>query len=409
MPGSIKLFEERGLSFPSSSIEYISVFKELKYTVFDTETSLIKKDSNVYVDIPEFILGIAFDFSAYGSYLNKTLMHSKIDTAMIKGYIIVGHNLPFDMNVIGFIPDHETMIWDTALFHYLFTSQRDTFPSLEHTAKCWLGTTDNKESEVSEMIKAGIDPKDIPQEKLAEYCKTDVEITKDIFIKQFEAFMKANRVWQEMIINQMHWLKNVYCMSKVGLQLDEPRILTSIDAIDKELMTLEDKCTEYMREVYELYARSLLGPTMAFELGFKVNPMSNKQIEHMLWGSKFNVHIYEEAGVYKTGSKAGSVKFKKKEVEINKPGIPGSGADSKTIKEYIGSGKAGIAGAPKKDFLENLLELRDLTKTKTTYFEGYMSQADNHGIIHSEMKHVGTPTGRLSSTKPNIQNLKGDE
>jgi DNA polymerase I-like protein with 3'-5' exonuclease and polymerase domains len=402
------LFEESGLSFPSSSIEYTNAFKELKYLVYDTETSLIKKDSNVYVDIPEFVLGGTYARSFNVCTTDKTIMYSEVNSTAILGYIIVGHNLPFDMNVIGFIPDHETMIWDTALFHYLFTSQRDTFPSLEHTAKCWLGTSDNKESEVSEMIKAGIDPKDIPQEKLAEYCKTDVEITKDVFIKQFEAFMKASPVWQEMIINQMNWLKNVYCMSKVGLQLDEPRILTSIDAIDKELMTLEDKCTEYMREVYELFARSHLMPYAgrAFKLGFKVNPMSNKQIEHMLWGGKFNVFIYEEAGVYKTGSKAGSVKFKKKEIEINIPTILGSGADSKTIKEYISSGKA---MAIKKNFLENLLELRDLTKTKTTYFEGYMSQADNHGIIHSEMKHVGTPTGRLSSTKPNIQNLKGDE
>lgn len=404
MPDTVKLFEGTGLPYPASNIDYLSAYHQDKYLVYDTETSLIKKDSNVYVDIPKYVLGVVCNLGVYRPFTDEISIYVEVDGATFRGCILVGHNLPFDMNAIGYIPDYETMIWDTALFHYIYTSQRDTFPSLEHTAKFWLGTTENKESEVSEMIKAGIDPSDIPQEKLFEYCKKDVEITRDVFIKQFEAFVKANPVWQNMVINQMHWLKNIYCMSKTGLQLDIPRIVASRIDIDVEIERLRDYCCDYMRA---MFYKSI--PTVGkHELAFDINPMSNKQIEFILYGGSFPVYRYEEAGVFKTGSKAGTPKFKKIKEYIITPALKGmSGADSKTIKDYIN--KHCGSSSPKIQFLENLLELRDLMKTKSTYFDGYMEQSDTKGIIHSEMKHVGTPTGRLSSTKPNIQNLKGDE
>jgi len=252
------------------------------------------------------------------------------------------------------------------------------------------------------MIKAGIDPKDIPKDKLEEYCKKDVELTRDIALKQFDYFQKQEKKFQNMLVNQMNWLKNIYRMSKIGLKLDIRRIEDSIHHLNNEIDILEDECRKYM--TIEFHRFTLKPP--GYELNFTVNPMSNKQIETIIYGGEFEIVTYEEVGVYKTGPRAGQIKLKKNISKINVPSVPGShSVDSKALKDI----RKRTTNGDFVDFLDNLLELRDLNKTKSTYFIGYSEQADDNGVIHSEMKHVGTPTGRLSSTKPNIQNLKGDE
>ena len=412
MPDTIELFKDLGPVYLPREFDYHKAFTDNRYYVFDTETSLIKKNSNIYVNVPEFVLGIEYLVTTPIPILvteNIKYFIEQCKDCTKNNYIIIGHSLPFDLNVVGYIPTNETMLWDTALFHYLWTNQRDTFPSLELTAKYWLGVSYTKESEVLEMIKAGIDPKDIPKDKLAAYCEQDVKLTKDIFLKQFEAFSKADKAWQNMVINQMHWLKNVYRMSKIGLKLDAERIKTSIQDIEGEIEDLTDACIKFMSRVFHETVVATHTGLSGYDFNFEVNPMSNKQIETVVWGGKFDIVTYEEVGIYKTGSRAGQAKFKKNISTINVPiTLPHKGTmsvDSKTLEEIKTRG----ISKDFREFLDNLLTLRDLNKTQSTYFVGYLEQADSNGVIHSEMKHVGTPTGRLSSTKPNIQNLKGDE
>jgi DNA polymerase-1 len=52
-----------------------------------------------------------------------------------------------------------------------------------------------------------------------------------------------------------------------------------------------------------------------------------------------------------------------------------------------------------------VIEHRQLQKLKSTYLDQLPSLADSQGRIHTTFNQVGTATGRLSSTNPNLQNI----
>lgn len=60
---------------------------------------------------------------------------------------------------------------------------------------------------------------------------------------------------------------------------------------------------------------------------------------------------------------------------------------------------------PKAIFLDNLLELRGLKKMYTTYIEGWYDKVQDDDRIHGQFKIIGTTSGRLSSSEPNLQQI----
>lgn len=60
---------------------------------------------------------------------------------------------------------------------------------------------------------------------------------------------------------------------------------------------------------------------------------------------------------------------------------------------------------PKAIFLDNLLELRRLKKMYTTYIEGWHDKVQDDDRIHGQFKIIGTTSGRLSSSEPNLQQI----
>ena len=52
-----------------------------------------------------------------------------------------------------------------------------------------------------------------------------------------------------------------------------------------------------------------------------------------------------------------------------------------------------------------VLEYRHLAKLKSNYLDQLPGLADGEGRVHTTFNQVGTSTGRLSSTNPNLQNI----
>jgi DNA polymerase-1 len=52
-----------------------------------------------------------------------------------------------------------------------------------------------------------------------------------------------------------------------------------------------------------------------------------------------------------------------------------------------------------------VLEYRQLAKLRSTYLDSLPTLVDSEGRVHTTFNQVGTATGRLSSTNPNLQNI----
>lgn len=61
--------------------------------------------------------------------------------------------------------------------------------------------------------------------------------------------------------------------------------------------------------------------------------------------------------------------------------------------------------SPKAIFLDTLLELRGLEKMYKTYIEGWNEKVQDDSKLHGKFNIIGTTSGRLSSSEPNMQQI----
>jgi DNA polymerase I-like protein with 3'-5' exonuclease and polymerase domains len=383
--------------------------------VFDVETTLIPKGKgeSMYKTPPKLVMwdGHSLSSGKFYSEINATKFLSDYElydyliNTLPKGNldILVGHSVTYDI-FIGLtctgkkdasLPRH-TVLWDTMLAAYLLSNQELRSPSLNETAE-YFGISGRKDDEVSQMIKSGICPSIIDRDKLKTYLDQDILLTKDVFLKQRERFLAKPKQWQNMFINQMLFLANTFRASYNGIKIDN-------NFVNEQKAALNDRQGQLYDEL------------IAFMAGFTAidktfwNPSSNDDLRIVLYGGIKTVERRVVVGVYKTGAKAGQNRYK---IEKNHFDIYGMFQglnlrdEEKTVDESkIKQLKTVCKWFSYTQFLDNILEYRDITKNLGTYYEGYMSYADSDGFIHPQYHHTRTPTGRLTCTNPNLQNIK---
>jgi len=387
----------------------INKFNDNNYVVFDVETDLIDKNISIFTKTPEFVLGVVFD--------GKTGLSSTFEDCddlrmyVHKSPIIVGHNLAFDLKAAGIVHSWVQaggIYWDTAIAEYEMTGQSATYPSLQQLADKYC-PGESKESSVSEMIKAGVSPKNIPKNILAEYCKIDVDLTTKIFIAQMYAVETSLSFRQiNLLLERMAFRMVTYNMSVNGLTINNKMLEDDIENINTDI-------TVYELDVYTTMKLMLdkLPPE-------EVNPNSLSQISTVLFGGTYDYITKECIGEYKTGAKKGEPRYRSiKNTATIEPqesltqgffSKPGKLDETTLLQVKDALAKAKSAGAYAINFIDSLLKYRELNKNLSTYFVGYRDAGSKLGnllYLNTEYKHTTTPTGRISSTKPNVQNLKG--
>lgn len=106
-------------------------------------------------------------------------------------------------------------------------------------------------------------------------------------------------------------------------------------------------------------------------------------------GHRFNINSPKQLG---------EVLFNK--MELPKPMKYGKGKVVSTAQDVLEE------LAEKHEVPRLVLEYRQLAKLKSTYLDSLPQQADREtGRLHTTFNQVGTATGRLSSVKPNLQNI----
>ena len=340
-------------------------------------------------DGPTVTYDIEYSVDPYQELLND------IQIAVNEADVLVGFNIKFDLHWLQrYGIDFKTKrVWDCQLVQFIIMNQSNPYPSLNGTAEYYdLGT---KLDEVKENYwKNGIDTDKIPYDILDEYLKQDVELTYSVFIEQHDMIQGKERLIslhnQDLLVLQD--------MEYNGLQYEYDRSLILGNELDEQISKLNKKLHDY--HTYDSF-----------------NPNSGEHLSAFLYGGNIKERFQQPIGHYKTGTRTGEVKYKWEErlVEFPRRFIPLEGSELKkegfystnddTLKRLQGSEES-------MKILNILLTRATLEKRRSTYYIGVPALVDTMGwtnnLIHGQLNQCVAKTGRLSSSKPNLQNFDGE-
>ena len=324
--------------------------------------------------------------------------------------LLVGHNLSFDLHYLMREMDNfpsRCSIWDTQKFEYLWTGRSIVSPSLENTCER-LDVPFEKDTEIKERFKVGIGSDKIDPTLLRNYLYEDVRATQTLFQDQL-AFLQGDPYKTQYFEHMMDGIFATTKMAHNGLPFDVAGAKQEVDSLQARYEHLSD----YVTGTYSAFWPEILG---------SLNIMSASQVTALLWGRevryKTDVPLTDELGepvLFKGGVKKGQQKTRKEERYYDVEPL----CEDQIVKQFIQKEWEQTAGAQTINrilslpgdsnahaFCKDLLEIRNLSKTINTYFKPYIDFAVK-GRIHPSYNHCITQTGRLSSSKPNMQNISG--
>lgn len=309
-------------------------------------------------------------------------------------YFLIGHNIAFDLHyalqskVIVKTQLARMQIWDTQLAEYLLSGQQQRYPTLDYCAAKRGGTL--KDEKVGVMFKSGMGADAVPPGMLATYLRDDLSNTEKVFWSQYAE--AEERGMLPLIWSQMDARLATIEMIHNGL------------AVDKAFL---ERRIEELTASTQLNARWLQGVARA-DTGHPLDPTKPRDLSLFLFGGVYKTQAREKVGTYKNGKD----KLKWVETEHVIKGLHTAPTDllkdqygyyltPDAVLEELGGIEVGVVQA-----------YRENTKQLSTYFEGIHKLIMPDGLVHHNLNHVVTVTGRLSGSDPNLQNVtdgkKGD-
>ena len=397
------------------------------FLVFDVE--VIPKSTYSFSATPWCVANTPDVLSAFHSQWDKpkhlTFRNEHPSIELFKNFlkstsIWVGQNIKYDIHILRkVIPDiYELMVktpivWDVQLAEYLLTQQRVKFASLEKLGKHY-NCSIPKQTDIEKYWDLGKEP---PLQLTIDRCNSDVILTKEIFEKQIKKIPPEH---MRLFIIHMQSLAATCVMEYNG-------VYYNIDKADKQQEKLEKEARLIEQNIIVNYFESLFRK--------ESNPNSNDQLSLYLFGGKYKYIGKEPIGRYKTGKRKGQTKYRNVEkiLHINSKLEHAIGVTStNNIKEE--TKKKGIYKVNDKvlnkvlkilnvtvparlavvpwggigGMIKGIIELRRLQKLIKTYYEGnkeHLWMYGSSGFFHQNIHHTQTDTGRLSQSKPNLQNI----
>lgn len=212
----------------------------------------------------------------------------------------------------------------------------------------------------------------------------------------------------------LYKLFKIQCMDLLCLvDMERAGILFNTE----KAMTYAREIETKQQELYEIF-KVLVGCDI-------VSISSNDHLSAVIYGGVIIDTIHIAVGVYKTGVKTGQPRYKIEEVLYTLPRLVTPLPKTETIKSQKRIDK-GLekehtlwevnepvllslkAKGKAKEVLTIVLEHSKLEKLRGTYLEGYTKLIEDmnweHNMLHTSFNQCVAVTGRLSSSKPNMQN-----
>ena len=334
----------------------------------------------------------------YSDHANRWALDS-IQTAIDNSTTLVGFNIKFDLHWIKrYGINYSTKrIWDCQLVHFILTGQRESYPSLNDVAK-YYGLASKLDIVAGEYWSAGIDTPAIPRDILEEYLQQDLVLTEQVYLKQLEQVSQLPIATQRLISLHNQDLLVLQEMEFNGLIYNEEKSEELANELNQQIRQID-------QALFEHHQCS------------EFNPNSVDHLSAFLYGGSIRLRRKEPCGYFKSGSRKGEPKdrwvdyevvFERlvkplKGTELAKEGLYST--DEPTLRSLKGSSKA-------MEIIELLLKRAELDKRVSTYYLGLLKLREKlnwpKGKIHGQLNQCVARTGRLSSSKPNMQNFDGE-
>jgi len=349
-------------------------------------------------------VGKEFDVATFKSdQIPYFLYHAKTSPVLL-----VGHNITFDLKYVAKTwPEHwkaaisNIYIWDTQQVAYLLSGQTHMYPSLDQLC-AEIGHV-LKDEKIKAYWEAGVDTEMIPADELEAYLRHDIRATAAVFRFQYEVVRALPNLFNLIRVKSDDMLMTSL-MESNGMFFDIALANTISSDLSLEIKEFEEDL---------LLAAS--ANNWPVEKAGPFNPLSPEHVSLLLFGGPITykedvVQIGPDGNpiVYKTGAKKGLPKTKKHEKTFDYDGI-GLVPLGEPNKKGIYSTSEEVLSELKHPVADAVLELRALYKDVETYYKGYSKLVWPDGLIHPNINHCSTRTGRQSCTQPNLQNAsKGD-
>lgn len=309
------------------------------------------------------------------------------------GDLLVFFNGKFDLQWLakeGVSYDY-TKVWDVQLAEFILSNQTNGFPSLDETCARY-GLAKKLDVVRTEYWDKGVNTDKIPWEVLSEYAEHDAVLTLQCYYKQLELMSPAQKMLCRLQSQDLSILRE---MEANGIPYNEELCQTRAKELDEEIATLNEQLAKFYPNV-------------------PVNFNSNHHLSAFLYGGVVKEDAKEFVGYFKTGERKGQPKYKNIVIEHQLPRqyTPLKGTemvvnglfatDEGTLRKLKG----------KRSTVDLLLRLSRMEKLNGTYYKGLIKLREEMGWpigqLHGNFNQTTAKTGRLSSTRPNLQNFASE-
>lgn len=410
--------------------ELLKKQNNLNYLVLDVETTISNngdpfdpRNKLCYVGLLDntgtTLYSIEYDESPYGDKLRE------IKERISNADVIVGFNLKFDLHWLRrYIHDVDYFscsMWDTQLVEFILSSQRLRFPSLDQVCDFYsLGS--KLDVVATEYWENGIDTIHVPRSLLEDYLARDLELTKSLWQKQAELLLEESPQLRNLVWLNNEDLKVLQEMEFNGMKVNLTAIKEEQERNQKELDILDTNLLKILRLPKDVSINlSSTQQLSAIIYGGYINYVGTRIKQKQLKDGTIKETEVKAIKYYKLPGFAVPIKNSETEVTRNISNLDLLHKQEKAKEEFkaIPYRKYSVDEAhlkmihPRtqlgKQFIDLLLQRAYIEQTLTTYLNKIPEMiADRHwkdDMIHGQFNQCVAKTGRLSSSKPNLQNL----
>ena len=440
-------------------------------TVLDIETTFTKEGDPTPFNPENKLVSIGIN-DEYFFFYHKDMQDMKkiqenkkrVQEILDSSVLVVGHNLKFDMSwMYEFGFKYNGKLYDTMLAEYII-NRGVKGKSVSLKESCKRRQVSMKSDILANYMDEGYGIDEIPLEKLEEYGKQDVAITRQLYLTQVRLFNqpgnKSLKPTRDLMNDFLRVLIDMECngnyidleeLEKVEKELNEEYYLlkNKISKIIQQVMgdtPINISSTEDLSKV--IYSRKVHDKNTwasIFNIGIdkrtnkpKRRPnISEQEVEQIILKHTEQVYktiaeqctmcnglgyirrIKKDGTQFKSTNKCPKCKsagmlfveteakagFNHKTNRVQDVSQGGFKTDKETLNRI-----SAISEGALKEFVDSVIRYSAVETYLNTFITGIKENIRDNKILHPSFNQHMTATGRLSSSKPNFQNMpRGDK